>query len=127
MTKHSVALGFIALLNPVPGLIGVATAVAQAHDHAKVREIEVVVEGAYKPQRIEIAEGEHVRLRFVRKDYGPCTREVVFPKLNIRRELPTGQPVTIDLPTLAPGEYAFKCGMNMIKGLLVVTAAGSQS
>jgi Cu+-exporting ATPase len=66
---------------------------------------------------------EHVRLRLVRKDYGPCTREVIFPKLNLKRALPTGQPVTIDLPALAPGEYEFKCGMNMIKGVLIVTAA----
>ena len=84
------------------------------------REIEIVVQGGYKPSRIEIHEGERVRLKFVRKDYGSCTRELVFPKLDIRRELPTNKPVLIDLPALAPGEYTFQCGMNMIKGTLVV-------
>ena len=85
-----------------------------------VREIEIVVEGRYKPSRVEFVEGDVVRLRFVRKDYGSCTKEVVFSKLNIRRELPTDKPVVIELPALAPGEYEFKCGMNMVKGLIVV-------
>jgi plastocyanin domain-containing protein len=84
------------------------------------REIEIIVQGAYKPSRIEVHEGERVRLKFVRKDYGSCTREVVFPQLDIRRELPTNKPVLIDLPALAPGEYTFQCGMSMIKGTLVV-------
>lgn len=93
---------------------------AQAAAQAAPREIEIVVEGAYKPSRIEVREGERVRLKFVRKDYGSCTREVVFPKLDIRRELPTNKPVSIDLPLLAPGEYTFHCGMKMVKGTLVV-------
>ena len=123
MTKHTVALGLIAWLTTTGASAAwVAEASAQTHQHANVREVEIVVEGTYKPQRIEVREGEHVRLRFVRKDHGPCTREVVFPKLNIRRELPTGQPVTVELSALAPGEYEFKCGMNMIKGVLIVAA-----
>ena len=97
-------------------------AVAQAHEQAAVREIEIVVEGAYKPSRIEMRQGERVRLKFIRKEYNGCTREVVFPKLNIRRELPTNKVVYIDIPALQAGEYDFKCGMNMIKGVLVVTA-----
>jgi plastocyanin domain-containing protein len=105
-------------------LTGLPTIAARTHAEAAAeaapREIEIVVEGAYKPSRIEIREGERVRLKFVRKDYGSCTREVVFPKLDIRRELPTNKPVSIDLPLLAPGEYAFHCGMKMVKGTLVV-------
>jgi plastocyanin domain-containing protein len=104
------------------GLGGTAKALAQTHEHGAVREIEIVVEGGYKPNRIEIHEGERVRLKFVRKEYDSCTREVVFTKLGIRRELPPNQPVIIDLPALAPGEYEFKCGMNMIRGTLVVVA-----
>lgn len=96
-------------------------ALAHAHERAAVREIEVIVEGSYKPSRIEIHEGERVRLKFVRKEYNSCTREVVFPKLGIKRELPPNKPVIIDLPALTAGEYEFKCGMNMIKGVIVVT------
>ena len=86
------------------------------------REIEVVVEGGYKPAKIEIAPGEAVRLKFVRKEYTPCTKEVVFPTLGITRELPVNQPVAIDIPAQQSGEVPFRCGMNMVKGLLVVKA-----
>jgi plastocyanin domain-containing protein len=69
-------------------------------------------------------------LRFVRRDYGGCTREVVFPTLGLRRELPTGRPVTVDLPALPAGETPFECGMGMVRGAVVVraapTAAGSR-
>jgi plastocyanin domain-containing protein len=99
--------------NAQPGL-------AYAQEGPAVREIEVVVEGGYKPKRIEVRKGERIRLRFIRKEHGSCAREVVFPKLGIRRELPTHQPVVIELPALEPGEYEFRCGMNMIKGAVVV-------
>lgn len=92
--------------------------------HHEVREIEVIVQGGYEPNRIEVVEGQHVQLKFVRKEAGACTREVVFPALGIRKELPEGQPVVIHLPELKAGEYEFKCGMNMIKGKIVVRSRG---
>lgn len=126
MTRHHIILSLIALFTAGPSLAWVHAASAQAHEHASIREIEIIVEGAYKPPRIELHEGEHVRLRFIRKDHGPCTREVVFPALNIKRELPTGEPVTIELTAPAAGEYEFRCGMHMIKGLLVVAPASAK-
>lgn len=123
MTRHHMIMSLIALFTAGPGLAWGHAASAQAHEHASIREIEIIVEGAYKPSRLELREGEHVRLRFIRKDHGPCTREVIFPTLNIKRELPSGQPVTIELAAPAPGEYEFRCGMHMIKGLLVVHPA----
>jgi plastocyanin domain-containing protein len=45
---------------------------------------------------------------------------VVIPALAIRRELPPTKAVIVNLAALAPGEYEFRCGMNMIRGALVV-------
>jgi plastocyanin domain-containing protein len=102
-----------------------ARPVAHAQTAQIAREITIVVDhGAYHPSRIELQAGERVRLKFLRKEQSSCTHEVLFPKLNIKRELPPGKPVFIDLPPLAPGSYEFHCGMKMIKGLLVVTAGG---
>ncbi|WP_434419952.1 cupredoxin domain-containing protein [Nannocystis pusilla] len=109
----------------VHAVVGVLPAQADAASVAPapaVREIEVIVDGGYRPGRITVAEGERVRLKFVRREQSPCTREVVFAALDIRRELPTDQPVILELPALAPGEYEFKCGMNMIRGVLEVVA-----
>lgn len=84
------------------------------------REIEVVVKGGYRPGRIEVAEGERVALRFLRKESSACSREVVFPTLGIRKELPEGVPVVIPLPDLEAGDYQFECGMNMLQGEVTV-------
>jgi plastocyanin domain-containing protein len=101
---------------------GLSRTLAEPQEQPAVTEIEIVVEGGYKPNRIEVHEGERVRLKFIRKEYNSCTREVLFPKLGIRRELPPNQVVIIDLPALTAGEYEFTCGMNMIRGTLMVTA-----
>jgi plastocyanin domain-containing protein len=103
------------MLSPQPSR---AEPVAQA---AAVREVEVVIfEGTYNPNRIELHEGERLRIKFVRKEGTSCSNEVVFPQLSIRRELPLNKPVLIDLPPLSAGEYEFKCGMNMVRGTIVV-------
>jgi plastocyanin domain-containing protein len=96
---------------------------AQAPTAMPVREIEVVVDGGYRPDRIEVAPGERVRLRFLRRDSSGCTRVVVFPSLGLRRELPTGRPVIVEVPARAAGETPFECGMGMVHGRVVVRAS----
>ena len=113
-------LGCIAVMSATPALWLSPSTAAVAAEESAVREIEIVVDGGYKPAQVEVRQGERVRLKFVRKEYAGCTREVVIPVLGIRRELPPNKVVTIDLPALAPGEYEFRCGMNMNRGTIVV-------
>jgi plastocyanin domain-containing protein len=119
MTRISFLVGLFTASIGAPFLLA-APAGAEESPSPAVREIEVVVDGGYKPARIVIPEGERVRLKFIRKDYSPCTREVVFASLGIRRELPTNVPVVIELAAQKPGEIPFACGMNMVKGVIVV-------
>lgn len=115
------------ILSAAPVLVSVAPSMAMAQatgakqEAEVVREIEVVVDRGYSPTRIEVSEGEKVRLKFIRREYTPCTREVVFPTLNIRQELPPNKPVVVELPPLKAGDIEYKCGMNMFRGTLVVT------
>lgn len=101
------------------GFVLAADARAEAPQQT-AKEIEVVVQGGYKPDRVVVAEGEPVRLRFIRKESSGCSREVVFPAFGIRKELPENTPVVIQLPALKAGEYEFKCGMDMLRGKVVV-------
>ena len=103
-----------------PALAVLAAGPGAAPAAAPPRLVEVVVDGGYRPDRIAATAGEPLRLRFVRRDEGDCTRVVVFPALGIRRELPTGTPVVIELPPLRAGVVEFHCGMEMIRGRLEV-------
>jgi plastocyanin domain-containing protein len=94
-----------------------------AAQEAPAREVEIIVDGGYRPDLVTARAGERLRLKFVRHEDGSCTREVVFPTLDIRKELPPHQPVFVDLPALAAGEYEFRCGMKMIRGRIVVEPA----
>jgi hypothetical protein len=88
--------------------VGASSASAQAADDPRV--IEIIVHNGCQPEEITLVEGERVKLRFIRHDEGGCTRAVVFPSLGIRRELPTGQPVEVELGPLPSGEVEFRCG-----------------
>jgi plastocyanin domain-containing protein len=119
-TRIALVLGALVL---GAGLASVAPAAAEAPPPAPapaVRELEIVVDGGYVPNRVTITEGEAVRLKFIRRDYSPCAREVVFASLGIRRELPIDIPVFIDIPAQPPGDVEFKCGMSMLRGVIVV-------
>ena len=96
---------------------------SHAHAETPIREIPVTVQGGYHPDRIEVPAGERVRLVFTRTEYSGCTRELLFPALELRVELPTNQAVVVELPPLAPGEWSFHCGMKMIHGSVVVVPA----
>ncbi|HSM13861.1 MAG TPA: cupredoxin domain-containing protein [Thermoanaerobaculia bacterium] len=91
-------------------------------DPNRMQEIEILVERGYHPGRVSLAAGVPARLTFLRRETGACSREVVFPTLGIRRELPPGVPVEIQLGALPPGELAFTCGMEMLRGAIDVVA-----
>jgi plastocyanin domain-containing protein len=61
-----------------------------------------------------------VQLTFVRTTNQTCGTEVWFPALNIRRRLPLNEPVNIELGSVARGSVAFQCGMNMLRGTILV-------
>jgi plastocyanin domain-containing protein len=85
--------------------------------------IDVLVEnGVYTPARIEVAAGQPVRLRFLRKDPSPCAEKVLFDEFGIAVDLPLGKPEEIVLTPTMAGEYSFTCQMRMYRGTLVVRA-----
>jgi plastocyanin domain-containing protein len=121
---RSILVAATLTMAPAAAFVVPVTAAAQEagakQEAGEVREIEVVVDNGYTPNRIEVNEGERVRLKFIRREYTPCTREVRIPSLNIRQELPPNKPVVVDLPPLKAGEVEYRCGMNMARGTLVV-------
>lgn len=107
-------------LTMIAAALATLASASPAAAQAPVTEIDIVVDGGYDPSRIEVTTGTHVRLRFTRHEYAGCTREVVFPTLGVREELPPHEAVVIDLGVLPAGEHRFECGMSMIHGVIVV-------
>lgn len=87
-----------------------------------VQEVEVVVRGGYTPDRIEVTQGQPVRLTFLRRESNPCTERVVLGDFGVSRDLPEGERVPVEFTPDTPGEFSFHCAMNMIRGTLVVRA-----
>jgi plastocyanin domain-containing protein len=92
-----------------------------------VQEVNVVVEGGYSPDRIELRQGTPVRLKFMRQESNPCTEQVVLPDFGIVRDLPQGQSTSIEFTPDKAGEYPFHCAMNMVRGQLIVKPAASST
>ncbi|HYJ47226.1 MAG TPA: cupredoxin domain-containing protein, partial [Pyrinomonadaceae bacterium] len=74
----------------------------------------------YEPSRITVRKGETVKLAFQRTDSQNCAGTVLFPQLNISRQLPVGETVIIELTPQESGELTFSCRMGMYKGTLIV-------
>jgi RND family efflux transporter MFP subunit len=86
-----------------------------------MQEVRVAVnETSFEPQRLTLRAGVPARVTFTRTSDKTCATAVVFPSLNIRRELPLNEPVTIEFTPDKAGEIAFACGMNMLRGTVVV-------
>jgi plastocyanin domain-containing protein len=91
-----------------------------------VQEVRVTVKGGYTPDTIVVQAGKPVRLQFYRDETADCSERVVFEKFGIDQALPAFQTTTVEFTPTEPGEYPFRCGMNMLKGLLVVEPPGDR-
>jgi plastocyanin domain-containing protein len=91
-----------------------------------VQEVRVTVKGGYTPDTIVVQAGKPVRLQFYRDETADCSERVVFEDFGIDTDLPAFQTTAIEFTPDQPGEFAFRCGMNMLKGLLVVEPSGDR-
>ena len=96
-----------------------------ARDAGGVQEVRVTVKGGYTPDTIVVQAGTPVRLQFYRDETADCSERVVFPAFGIDVALPAFQTTAVEFTPPKAGEFPFRCGMNMLKGLLVVEPAGS--
>ena len=90
----------------------------------KPRRVEVALtEAGFSPSPIPVKAGEAIELVVTRRTDRTCAREIVVAGADIRRELPLDKPVVIALTAPRSGELRYACGMDMVRGALVVEAA----
>src|SRR5262249_29165703 len=94
------------------------TAEAVEQDGAQTATVEVTDKG-FEPSSLKLKAGAPAKVTFVRKTDETCAKDVVIKDYNINRKLPLNDPVTVEF-TPRKGEFSFACGMDMLKGKLIV-------
>lgn len=88
-----------------------------------VQQIKIVVKGGYAPDLIVVQQNRPVRLDFYRDETASCSEQVRFPDFGIARDLPAFKTTPIEFTPDKSGEFTFACGMNMMRGKLIVEQA----
>jgi RND family efflux transporter MFP subunit len=103
------------------GLRPAAAAAPPAPDATASQHFEVrVTASGFEPSTLTLQAGRPARISFTRTTDETCATEVVFPDYGIRRALPLNRAVTVDFTPKKSATAGFACGMNMLKGALVV-------
>jgi plastocyanin domain-containing protein len=79
-----------------------------------------VGEHGFVPGTVTVARGEKAALEFTRTTDHTCATAVVFPELNVKKDLPLNVAVAIPVPTDATRTVGFECGMGMYKSSVVI-------
>lgn len=85
-----------------------------------VQQVKITVKGGYSPDVIVVKQGVPVRLDFYRDETSSCSEEVVFGDFGIARRLPAFTTTPVEFTPAKSGEFTFTCGMNMLRGKLIV-------
>jgi plastocyanin domain-containing protein len=102
-----------------PNASGGKNAVKKKAAHPKTVRVTVNKNG-FTPSTIEVEKGYPLTLIFRRATKEGCGNKVVFPSLNISRNLPVGKNVTVKFTPDKTGDISFTCGMGMMRGSIVV-------
>ena len=87
----------------------------------EARVVAVTVDGkGFHPDRIEATAGEPLKLVVTRTTDETCGTEIVMPAFAVNQKLPLNEPVEVVVTPTEPGTIAFACGMDMLKGSIVV-------
>jgi plastocyanin domain-containing protein len=92
---------------------------AAAKRRVQTVRIEINAQG-YQPANFKLRRGVPARVTFVRTTDATCVREIVLTDFRVRRELPLNEPVVMSFTPKKRGSFTFACGMDMMRGQLIV-------
>jgi plastocyanin domain-containing protein len=117
MNRAYLAIGVVSLILSATSFALPSTARAQL----RVQRFTVkITERGFEPVSLKLRRGVQARITFLRTTDQTCATEIVLRDFDIRRALPLNQPVVVTLTPKTKGEFSFTCGMNMMRGKLIV-------
>ena len=81
--------------------------------------------GEYRPASFTVRAGMPVRLNVTRDDKPGCGDTLVIPSQKVTKEIPVNRVTTIEFTPAKAEDLEFTCGMNMMRGKIVVQPAGA--
>lgn len=87
-----------------------------------VQKVEIIVDGGYKPERVQLKVGVPAELTFIRKSTSGCFEEVLLPDFGKSAKLPVGKSYIIKIKPDKIGVFTYSCGMHMFFGKIEVVA-----
>lgn len=118
-----VVAGALAIAGVLWYFFGERKAVAAREGARGVQEVKITVKGGYTPDVVVVKQGRPVRLDFYRDETASCSEQVVFGDFGIARDLPAFRTTPVEFTPDRSGEFTWTCGMNMLRGKLVVEPA----
>lgn len=83
--------------------------------------VNIIVSGGYSPSVIKLKKGKTTTLGLLRTDQNSCLEEFVLWDFKIKKYLPIGERVEVQITPDKKGEFTFSCGMNMYHGKVIVS------
>lgn len=83
----------------------------------------ITVKGGYSPNTIHVKAGETTQLVFDRQETSGCSAGLLIPEFGVTRDLPAFEQTTIEITPTQAGTFEYTCGMQMLRGTIVVEAA----
>ena len=97
------------------------TAAVASATAAGTRAVPIAVDTkGFTPSSVDVKKSEKVQLVFTRTSDETCAKEVVFPDIGLKKDLPLNKAVVVDVPTDSARTLTFQCGMAMYKSKVVI-------
>lgn len=93
--------------------------VQQNSENVQAVTIKLTKEG-YQPESFKLKRDVPARVTFVRETDETCGKEIVIKEYDIKRALPLNEPVVVEFTPRKTGEFTFACGMDMLRGKIIV-------
>ena len=81
----------------------------------------LITKNGFEPGAIKLKVNVPAKVTFLGQTNDTCATSVVINEYKIKKDLPLNEPVVVEFKPTKTGNFAFVCGMFMLKGELVVS------